>query len=114
MGRRKLIETYYTDLNNMADFLGKLVSSYRLLIGGAEEFNKIALAKKSEVKEALRRADDLGEIIDNVIESLEKLSFGYLDYCSLKSEIIKCKMTSENIETEIDDDLKFENFPKKD
>lgn len=114
MGRRKLVESYYTDLNNLADFLGKLVSSYRLLIGGADELNKIALAKKSEVKEALQRADELGEIIDNVIETLEKVSYSYVDYCSLKAEIIKCKMTSENIETELDDDLKFENAPKKD
>lgn len=114
MGRRKLIESYYTDLNNLADFLTKLVNSYRLLVGGADELNKIALAKKKEVREALSRADELGEIIDNVIEALEKASYSYVDYCSLKSEIIKCKMTSENIETEIDDDLKFENESKKD
>lgn len=113
MGRRKVVETYYSDLNNLADLLGKLVNSYRLLIGGADELNKIALAKKKEVKEALNRADELGEIIDNIIIALERASYSYVDYCSIKSEIIKGKLTSDNIETEIDDDLKFENDPRK-
>lgn len=114
MSRRKLIETYYIDVNNLTDLLGKLVNSYRLLIGGAEELNKVALAKKKEVKEALNRADELGEIIDNLIFALGKTSSCYLDYCSLKSEIVKCKLNSEHIETEIDDDLKYENDAKKD
>lgn len=110
---RKLVETYYVDINNLADLLGKLVNSYRLLIGGADELNKIALAKKKEVKEALNRADELGEVIDRVIFALENATFSYVDYCNLKADIIKCKLTSEHIETEIDDELKFENDQKK-
>jgi hypothetical protein len=106
---RKLIETYYVDINNLADLLNKLVNSYRLLIGGADELNKIALSKRKDVKEALKRADELGEIIDTLILTLEKASHNYLDYCSIKSEIIKCKIESSNIHTEIDDALKFKD-----
>lgn len=107
MSRRKLIETYYVDINNMADLLSKLVNSYRLLIGGADELNKIALSKKKQVKEALKRVDDLGDIIDNIIDVLDKASYSYLDYCELKSEIIKYKMEAHHIETELDEELKF-------
>ena len=56
-----MIQNYYTDINNLADILTKLVSSYRLIIGGADELNKIALSKKSDVKDALKRADSLGD-----------------------------------------------------
>ena len=46
MGHRRVIETYYKDVNNLVFLLEKLVGSYRLLVGGADELNKIALAKK--------------------------------------------------------------------
>jgi hypothetical protein len=109
---RRLIETYYIDINNMADLLGKLVNSYRLLIGGADELNKIALSKRKDVKEALKRADELGEIIDSLIFTIEKATHTYLDYCDVKSEIIKSKMESHYINTEIDDELKFDEVSK--
>ncbi len=107
MSGRKLIETYYVDINNLADLLNKLVNSYRLLIGGADELNKIALSRRKDVKAGLKRANELGEIIDNIIEALEGASHNYLDYCSLKSELVKGKMASHHIQTEIDEELKF-------
>ncbi|QGU96064.1 hypothetical protein GOM49_14045 [Clostridium bovifaecis] len=109
MGSRKVIQTYYTDINNLADLLGKLVNSYRLLIGGADELNKIALSKKSDVRDALKRADKLGDIIDEIIEILEKSSDSYVDYCDLKSEIIKGKLNEGYIYTEIEEDLNFKD-----
>lgn len=112
MSHRKLIENYYVDINNLADLLGKLVNSYRLLIGGADELNKIALSKRSDVKEALKRADELGEVIDGIIEALNKASYGYLDYCAIKSEAIKGKMDLKHIHTEIDEELKLEEVNK--
>lgn len=112
MSGRKLIENYYIDINNLADLLGKLVNSYRLLIGGADELNKIALSKKKDVREAIKRADELGEIIDSVIEALELASHNYLDYCSIKSELVKGKMASHHILTELDEELKFDEVNK--
>lgn len=103
-----MIETYYVDINNLADLLSKLVNSYRLLIGGADELNKIALSNRSEVKEALKRADELGEVIDDVIKAIDKSSYGYLDYCVIKSEAIKGKMDLKHIHTELDEELKLE------
>ena len=112
MSRRKLIENYYVDINNLADLLGKLVNSYRLLIGGADELNKIALARKEEIRQSLKRADELGDIIDEIIEALEKSCYCYLDYCQVRSEIVKGKITSNHIQTEIDDELRFDDSNK--
>ena len=107
MAHRRVIQNYYNDINNLADILIKLVGSYRQLIGGAEELNRIALSKKSEVKDALKRADDLGDIIDETIKVLDNASYSYMSYCTMKTEVMKCKIQIEYIETEIDEDLKL-------
>ncbi len=103
---KKLIEEHYVDINNLADLLFKLVNSYKLLIGGADELNKIALAKRKDVKKALDRAEDLGEVIDSIVDTLDKISYDYLDYCLIKSEIIKNKLDLKHICKEMDDELK--------
>jgi len=107
LAHRRVIQNYYNDINNLADILIKLVSSYRQLIGGADELNKIALSKKSDVKDALSRADKLGDIIDKAIRILDETSYGYMDYCKIKTEVIKCKLQIEYIEIEIEEDLKL-------
>ena len=109
MAHRRVIQSYYEDVNNLADILTKLVSSYRLLIGGAEELNGIALSKKGEVKNALKRADNLGDIIDETIKVLDDASYSYRSYCKIKTEVMKCKIQTEYIETEIDEELRLKD-----
>lgn len=109
MGNRKVIQSYYADLNNLIDILGKLVNSYRLSIGGADELNRIALCKKSQVKDALKRAEKLGDIIDDIIEAIEDTSYNCIDYCSLKSEILKERVNIEYVYTEIEQELSFKD-----
>ncbi len=109
MARRRVIQNYYDDINNLADILTKLVSSYRLLIGGADELNKIALSKKSDVKDALKRADEVGDIIDETIKVLDDASFSYMSYCKMKTEVMKGKIQIEFIETEIDEELRLKD-----
>lgn len=112
MGHRKIIETHYTDICNLADLLTKLVNSYRLLVGGANELNGIALAKRSDVKDALKRVDEVGELIDDVIDALEVCEYSYLQYCKLKSEFIKTNFQAKYIQTEIDEELKLNEASK--
>lgn len=107
MGNRRVIEVYYRDTNNLVDILGKLVSSYRLLIGGADELNKIALSKKGDIKDALERADKVGDIIDEIIKTLEKCNYNCSNYCELKSDILKNKIDKNNIYAEILEEFNF-------
>lgn len=109
MAHRRVVENYYDDINNLADLLNKLVSSYRLLIGGANELNGIALSKKSDVKEALKRANGVGDIIDETIKVLDDASYGYMSYCKMKTEIMKSKLQIEYIESEIDEELRLKD-----
>lgn len=108
MANRKIIQDYYTDINNLADLLTKLTNSYRLLIGGAGELNVIALSSKHDVKKAIKRAAELGDVIDDIIDVLEKSGYSYLDYCKIKSQIIEDRVEMEYILTEIDEELKLQ------
>jgi hypothetical protein len=112
MTHRKIVEQYYVDINNLADLLNKLVNSYRLLIGGAGELNGIALAHKKDVKNALKRVNKVGDIIDEVISVIDVSSYNYMDYCRLKAELLESRMQAHYIETEICEELEFENDKK--
>lgn len=101
MDNRKIIENYHTDICNLAEILSKLVNSYRLLIGGAAEINNIALASKRDVKKAISRANELGEVIDNIIEVLEDSDEAYLNYCKLKSKVLVDEIKIETIQSEL-------------
>ncbi|WP_035292070.1 hypothetical protein [Clostridium sp. KNHs214] len=107
MSNRRIINNYFIDVNNLADLLVKLVNSYRLLVGGADELNKIALASKTDVRRAIKRADKLGDIIDELVKTLEETGENYSEYCKLKSDIIKDKLQYDYILTEIDEELKL-------
>ena len=102
MGDRRLIENYYLDYYNLIDILSKLTNDYRLLIGGAGEINQIALAHKKDVKKALKRVRVVGNMIDDILEILEKTEISYFDYCKIKADIVKEKLEFQYVKTEIE------------
>ncbi|WP_411169995.1 hypothetical protein ACH36K_05745 [Clostridium sp. MB05] len=114
MGYKDLIRGQYNEINNLTNLLSSMVNSYRLLIGGANELNNISEAKKSQVKEAVERADDLGDIIDEIIKTIEECSTSYTKYCKIKKQFIEEKTNKHNILTEIDFDLDFDNSERED
>lgn len=114
MAYRHIIKDQYTDINNLTTLLNSLVNSYRLLIGGAYELNNISEAKKSDVKEAVKRADDVGEIIDEIIKALDECNTSYVKYCKIKKSFIDEKSIKDNIWTEINHELNFNNSSDRD
>ena len=109
MAYREVIKNNGDELNNLADLLGKFVNSYRLLIGGAGELNIIALSKKSEVKDALDRASDVGAIIDDLVKVIESSNDCYFKYMKIKNNFILSKTEKDSILTEINNELEFQN-----
>ncbi len=99
----------YNEVNNLTTLLNSLVNSYRLLIGGAYELNNISEAKKGDVKDAVKRADDLGEIIDEIIRTLDECNTSYIKYCKIKKSFIDEKSIKDNILTEINNEIEFKN-----
>lgn len=114
MQYRSLIKSHYNEINNLTNLLNSMVNSYRLLVGGANELNNISEAKKSQVKEAVKRADDLGEIIDEIIKTLDECSASYTKYCKIKKQYVDEKTNKDNILTEIDYEIQFNNSERED
>lgn len=88
------IEKFYDeilckDIRVLVEILGSLSTSYRQLVGAADEFNRISLVHRHEAEEAIDRADDLGDIIDDVDRELKKLIKLYLREMVCKIEIQK-------------------------
>lgn len=74
------------DIKILTEILASISSSYRLLVGAAEEFNRISLVHRHDAEEAIDRADDLGDIIDDVDRELKKLMKLYLQELVSKIE----------------------------
>ncbi|WP_244833591.1 hypothetical protein [Clostridium sp. BJN0001] len=109
MSVENIIGKQYSDISNLADLLKSYVDSYRLLIAGAAELYNINIAKKSEVRKAIERAEDVGELIDMVVETLNRCDEQYLKYCKIKNDYISVKNYKDTIFTEIENDLSLQN-----
>ena len=104
-----MMKNYYGEVYNISELLKKVTDSYRLLIAGAAELNNIPEAKSSYVKDAVKRADKLGETIDHLITLLDKCGESYFQYCSVLGNYIMNKSTQKDILTEIDQELIYDN-----
>lgn len=71
------------------------------------------LAEKSEVKKALERVENVGELIDKLISTLERCEGSYLKYCKIRNEYITVSTEKDKIFTEIDNELNFQNSERE-
>lgn len=113
MKYNELVKDYYSNLSNLTQLLKTMVDSYRLLIAGAAELNNINEAKTSQVKDAVHRADKLGETIDELIQLIDRCGEGYFHYCDVVGNYILKKGDSSVILTEVDNDLLFQDSSLK-
>lgn len=108
-----LAKKQYEDIDNISGLLKNYVDSYRLLIAGASELYSIDLAKKSDVKKALDRVEEVGGLIDKLISTLGKCEGAYLKYCNIKNDYITISTEKDKIFTEIDNELNFQNSQRE-
>lgn len=109
MKYKEMMKSYYMEIYNISELLKKMTDSYRLLIAGAAELNNIPEAKNSYVKDAVKRADKLGETIDHLISLLDKCGESYFQYCAILGTHILDKNKQKDILTEIDEDIMYDN-----
>lgn len=103
----QLVREYYGNLDNLTHTLKILVDSYRLLVASAAELNNIYEAKSSAVKEAVHRANKLGESIDHLIDLVDECGESYFKYCEVVGDYILKKADAKVILTEVDEELFF-------
>ena len=77
---------FFKEIMILNEILTPLVSSYRLSVGAAEELNRIALAHRKDVEDAIDRADDFGHLVDDVQRKLKKYVKRYLSELDYKLE----------------------------
>ncbi len=109
-----LAKRHYQDIDNLSALLKNYFDVYRLLIAGAAELYSVNLASKGEVKSALERAEQVGELIDKLVGTLNKCEGSYLKYCKLQNDYIMISTEKDKIFTEIDNELKFQNSERED
>ena len=108
-----LAKKQYEDIDNLSVLLKNYVDAYRLLIAGAAELNNVNLTKKTEVRKALDRVEQVGELIDKLVRILDKCEGAYLKYCKIKSDYITISTEKDKIFTEIDNELNFQNSERE-
>lgn len=104
-----LARKQYDDIANLSILLKNYVDAYRLLIGGASELYNVNIAKKSEVKKSLERVEQVGDLIDKLINTLDKCEVSYFKYCKIKTDYITMSTEKDKIFTEIDNELNLQN-----
>ncbi|MEG0132938.1 MAG: hypothetical protein RR891_00170 [Clostridium sp.] len=108
MAQRRVIDSYERDLGFTVEQLNKLVGAYRVLIGSASDLNGIALASKSDIKEALKRAKEVGCIIEELIEVVDYSICTWSKYMKLKTDYINCRLDLCLIEIEIEEEIRLQ------
>jgi uncharacterized protein YktB (UPF0637 family) len=96
---RKKRECLANEVEELSNILNGLTNSYRILVDAAEEFNRISFSSKDDVNDAVNRADDVGELIDEVVDTLGYKLKEYLKNIK-KSELCKGEYISSEIKEE--------------
>lgn len=113
MGHSEVFKKHFNEVNNLSSLLNSYANSYRLLVGAAGELNNISKVRKRDLDQALDRVDEMGEIIDVVLEVIKENEEAYIKYIKLKSEVINSKASKDIILTEVEQDLLFDNSSKR-
>ena len=108
MSQRKIIEGYAKDIDMTVEQLVRLVGIYKTLIDSTVNLNAITLASKSDVKDTLKRVREVGEMIDEVIDSLDDATGTWSKYLKLKTEYINCRLDIYYIEAQIEEELRIQ------
>lgn len=108
MSQRKVIEGYGKDIDRTLDELIKLVGGYKTLIDSASNLNCITIGSKGDVKDALKRARAIGNIIDELIDSLDYATCTWSKYLKLKTEYINCRLDMDYIYAQVEEELRIQ------
>jgi len=107
MAQRRIIESYGRDLGFTIDQLCRLIGSYKILVDTASSVNCITIANKRDIKDALKRAQEVGCLIDELIDVLDCSTWD--NYMKLKTEYINSRLDLCLIETEVEEEIRLQS-----
>jgi len=100
MAQRRIIESYGRDLGFTIDQLCRLIGSYKILVDN-----------KRDIKDALKRAQEVGCLIDELIDVLDCSICTWGNYMKLKTEYINSRLDLCLIETEVEEEIRLQSGP---
>lgn len=105
MSYKSAINVYYEDLNNLIRMLDVYVINYRNLVSTLNDINLNVLISKRKKRRAINQIEELGCIIDVLLNSICEAQKCYLKYvmmkCNVLCEIINFDFIKFEIEQEI-------------
>lgn len=107
MSYKSAIDIYYQDLVNLLKMLDSYVINYRNLVSTLNEINLNILISKRKKKKAIKQVEELGCIIDILLEAICKAQQCYLRYVKMKCDVLCEIINWDFIRLEIEQELLF-------
>ncbi|MEG1004060.1 MAG: hypothetical protein RSF37_11685 [Clostridium sp.] len=104
----KVMDDHFSELIKMSDLLKTLVDSYRLLIAGAVDVNILPVRRTKDVERALDRADEVGKLIDRIVEVMDDYEYSYIKFSKIKNEVVSLNYEKKKVKNELNDVIQTE------
>lgn len=109
MSYKSAIDIYQEELSNLVRLLDGYIVDYRNLVSTLNDVNLNVLISRTKKRKAIKQVEQLGCIIDMVLEAICHAQMCYLKYvrlkCEVLCEIINCDFVRLEVEKEILSDL---------
>lgn len=105
MSYKSAIDVYYQDLNNLIKMLDIYVINYRNLVSTLNDINLNVLISKRKKKRAINQVEELGCIIDVLLNSICEAQKCYLKYVMMKCSVLCEIITRDFIKFEIEQEI---------
>ncbi|MEG1483348.1 hypothetical protein [Clostridium sp.] len=104
----KVMDDHFSELIKMSALLKTLVDSYRLLIAGAVDVNILPVRRTKDVERALDRADEVGKLIDRIVEVMDDYEYSYIKFSKIKNEVVSLNYEKKKVKNELNDVIQTE------
>ncbi|MGL4569518.1 MAG: hypothetical protein ACRCVJ_00460 [Clostridium sp.] len=104
----KVMDDHFSELIKMSSLLKTLVDSYRLLIAGAVDVNILPVRRTKDVERALDRADEVGKLIDRIVDVMDEYEYSYIKFSKIKNEVVSLNYEKKKVKNELNDVIQTE------
>lgn len=105
MSYKSVFDIYYEDLSRLVKLLEGYVGSYKLLVSTLTDVNLNVLISRGKKRDAIDQVEQLGYIIDCVLNSIVESQKCYLKYVNLKCSVLQEIITIDFIRLEVEKEI---------
>ncbi len=105
MSYKSSIDVYYQDLMNLLKMLDIYIINYRNLVSTLNDINLNVLISKKRKRKVIKQVEELGCIIDTLLDSIHEAQKCYLRYVDIKSNVLLEIVTVDFVRLEIEQEI---------